>query len=400
MSARDGNGRPKRFRTNPIVASRTVDTTDLSGVQQCPVCMIFGCVARLESDEECASSCPNVYGQEENVSDIVSAVGSSISSSSSGVGADAGSGVGVDGRVSAAHSKNPERQRIIGAKLAQQKRIGLQNESMRSSWVSLRSSDDEDSGKFPKCFECAEDAVLRCNDCARSGILLFSNCDEKVHGSSIIHSRDDFCERTGGFTPSKHPERTWSKPHCTHCLRANSETWRGTSASSGSGAALTLHQPFSVVYHTTHIGRVNVVIMPRLCTYCEQVFGTEASEFDCTPCATGNDWFGIELLDLYVRICEAAGFALSWHAMFEAHSASSMARNEEPFTSTTREKFTEALKIFSAQRCDKRRLHNLDECLKDVVSHKECPPEVKRSIALIGWCAACGWYPLANVHDG
>ena len=368
-----------------------------STIKQCPVCARYGCTDCVTLERsvivEGARDNTVLHDCVDNDCDAGESPAESSSSSSSTIFS---GGVGEGERLSAAHAANPQQKIITGQRLECEKKVGLEVATMRSSWASLPSSDDDDdgAGNFPKCYSCLADAVLRCNDCERGGVLLCGSCDETKHDTNTIHSRDDFCVATGGFVPSRHRERVWRLPHCAHCLRAQSDR-RPESDSN-----LLLPPPFRIVYHTTHLGRVNVLIKPRLCTYCQKVFETKASEFDCTPCATGNDWFGNELLDVYVRICEASGFSLSWHSMSEAHAASSAARNEEPFTSNTRQKFTEALKIFAAQRCDCRRLRNLDECLKATLSDPNCPREVKMSLALIAKCAACGRYPLATNLDG
>ena len=238
-----------------------------------------------------------------------------------------------------------------------------------------------------------------------------TKCDKKIHGSNIIHNRDDLCEDTGGFTPSRHPRRVWYLLHCPCCLRAQPALSSAKAQDKDESASdennddspevnSVLPPPFSVVYHTTHLGRVDVLVIPRQCAHCEKIFGTKASEFACTSCATGSDWFGNELLDVYARINEGASFAVSWQSMYESHSAKSVERNEKPFTSVTAQNFTEAMKVFSAQRCDRRQLVHLQSVFKDCVSDLSCTCAVKTSLALLRGCAACGVLPLSSIHDG
>lgn len=103
---------------------------------------------------------------------------------------------------------------------------------------------------------------------------------------------------------------------------------------------------------------------------------------------------------MYARINEGASFAVSWQSMYESHSAKSVERNEKPFTSVTAQNFTEAMKVFSAQRCDRRQLVHLQSVFKDCVSDLSCTCAVKTSLALIRGCAACGVLPLSSIHDG
>ena len=409
----------KKIRRSEFFSVRA-DSTVWSDIKQCKECGTFGCVDCIitegsescedndDNDDECDDDDVEIsqYHDCEFMDDEGEGVGVEPSiafmpstGSSSGTSSSTSSVGG--GSTPASDNKNGRRQKVIGEKLSHEKSLGLKIETMRSSWESLENTDEEATGHLPICYDCDDFAAIRCNDCARGGIFLCSSCDARKHSSHVIHNRDDLCLETGGFSPSKHLECVWSLRHCPHCHRAHPTPSSPEGQGIGSGCdATNVPHPFRIMYHSTHLGRVRVLVVPRRCVHCDEIFGTEAAEFDCSPCATKSDWFGNELLAFYARLNEATGFSISWQSMWEALSANGVARKEDAFTSKTALNFTEAMKVFSAQRCEKRRLLNLEEYLSDVASDSSCPFAVKRSLALLGTCAACGMCPLSSVHDG
>ena len=346
---------------------------------------------------------------------------------------------GGSGNVGFGSELHRRRRQIGDARVARERAKSRVIETKHSAWGISRGG--EGTLEKPGCSSCSKPAESRCSDCAPGGIFFCAQCDESHHGSMVIHNRDRLCEETGGFAPMPQRPRTWSLSNCTSCLHAQChssstldamdndahdesqraeplgtsldefgdllERERGESDSDDEeiqteegGVGMPLRR-FRIVLHTMKSGCADVTIVPKECDNCGDIFGSDAAEYGCTSCATGTDWFLNDMLCVYATMNEAANFSLSWLAMWKSHSAHNASRNHESSTSSaTAQKFTQAMRIYTALRNDKRRLGHVKLALENVMKDPDCPVEVKTSLALRGECAACGTSPLSRVSDG
>ena len=353
--AMDSRGGSRRRRSPLFQSSLGPDELLVGGlpsISPCRTCGTFGCddcgLSDGESDAAASGedetglaygdgSCGDgggVGNDEWNQDDEIVVESSFMPSSSKS---------GGSGNVGFGSELHRRRRQIADARVSRERAKSRVIETKHSAWGISRGG--EGTLEKPGCSSCSKPAESRCSDCAPGGIFFCAQCDESHHGSMVIHNRDRLCEETGGFAPMPQRPRTWSLSNCTSCLHAQChssstldamdneahdesqraeplgtsldefgnllERDRGESDSDDEdiqteegGVGMPL-QRLRIVLHTMNSGCAYVTIVPKECDNCGDIFGSDAAEYGCTPCATGTDWFLNDMLCVYALLFAA-----------------------------------------------------------------------------------------------
>jgi hypothetical protein len=239
----------------------------------------------------------------------------------------------------------------------------------------------------PHC-ACGDKAILRCSSCAPGSSFLCAECDAEAHGSHLIHSREAFDESSNGFRAIPVSPRVWSINHCPSCFESFSAEQR---------CPETLPS-FSVTLHTHGSGYVKVTVNPLKCPSCSSACGSTPAEHNCTPSASGTDWYQNTLLQSFKDMDRSSGYSLSNSSVFESYKKSCERNKCFGLSSESARKLSEARRLFEAVDDDAHRQKDLGDVLEDI--RLDISIQDYTTLKRIKDCAACGKNPHSWDGDG